>query len=89
LANDVTGPMHALTAWDLNFQVCLGYTFTPATLHNIYSWSTYPWSRCFLFVGFTTLTHELLIFRHVFRLQADAVQVEPELAAVTLDPVNL
>jgi hypothetical protein len=24
--------MHALTAWDLMFQVCLGYTFTPATL---------------------------------------------------------
>jgi hypothetical protein len=21
-----------LTAWDLKFQVCLGYTFTPATL---------------------------------------------------------
>jgi hypothetical protein len=25
-------PMHALTAWDLKFQVCLGYTLTPATL---------------------------------------------------------
>ena len=25
-------PMHALTAWHLKFQVCLGYTFTPATL---------------------------------------------------------
>jgi hypothetical protein len=25
-------PMHALTAWDQKFQVCLGYTFTPATL---------------------------------------------------------
>jgi hypothetical protein len=24
--------MHALNAWDLKFQVCLGYTFTPATL---------------------------------------------------------
>jgi hypothetical protein len=24
--------MHALTAWDLKFQVCLRYTFTPATL---------------------------------------------------------
>jgi hypothetical protein len=24
--------MHGLTAWDLKFQVCLGYTFTPATL---------------------------------------------------------
>ncbi len=24
--------MHALTAWNLKFQVCLGYTFTPATL---------------------------------------------------------
>ncbi len=24
--------MHALTAWDIKFQVCLGYTFTPATL---------------------------------------------------------
>jgi hypothetical protein len=24
--------MHALTAWDLKFQVCVGYTFTPATL---------------------------------------------------------
>ena len=42
-----------------------------------------------MFVGFATLTHEFLIFRHVFRLQANAVQVEPELAAVTLDPVNL
>ncbi len=26
--------MHALTAWDLKFQVCLGYTFTPATLNR-------------------------------------------------------
>ncbi len=25
------GAMHALTAWDLKFQVCLRYTFTPAT----------------------------------------------------------
>ncbi len=24
--------LHALTAWDLKFQVCLGYTFTPATV---------------------------------------------------------
>ncbi len=24
--------MHALTAWDLKFQVCLGYTLTPAAL---------------------------------------------------------
>jgi hypothetical protein len=24
--------MHALTAWDVKFQVCLGYNFTPATL---------------------------------------------------------
>ncbi len=24
-------PMHSVTAWDLKFQVCLGYTFTPAT----------------------------------------------------------
>ncbi len=24
--------LHALTAWDLKFQVCLGYTFTSATL---------------------------------------------------------
>jgi hypothetical protein len=24
--------LNALTAWDLKFQVCLGYTFTPATL---------------------------------------------------------
>jgi hypothetical protein len=24
--------MHALIAWYLKFQVCLGYTFTPATL---------------------------------------------------------
>jgi hypothetical protein len=24
--------MHADTAWALKFQVCLGYTFTPATL---------------------------------------------------------
>ncbi len=28
----VTSLMHALTTWDLKFQVCLGYTFTPATL---------------------------------------------------------
>ncbi len=27
---------HALTAWDLKFQVCLGYTFTPATLSLAY-----------------------------------------------------
>ncbi len=27
--------LHALTAWDLKFQVCLGYTFTPATLNKI------------------------------------------------------
>jgi hypothetical protein len=26
--------LHALTAWDLKFQVCLGYTFTAATLGN-------------------------------------------------------
>ncbi len=24
--------MYALAAWNLKFQVCLGYTFTPATL---------------------------------------------------------
>ncbi len=38
--------MHALTAWYLKFQVCLGYTFTPATLfcldvlatHPLYKW---------------------------------------------------
>jgi hypothetical protein len=27
-------PMHGLTAWDLKFQVCLGCTFTTATLGN-------------------------------------------------------
>jgi hypothetical protein len=27
--------MHALTAWDLKFQVCKGHTFTPATLYKI------------------------------------------------------
>ncbi len=27
--------MHALTAWDLKFQICLGYTFTPATLNPV------------------------------------------------------
>ncbi len=26
--------MHALTAWDLKFQVCLGYTFTLSTLEK-------------------------------------------------------
>jgi hypothetical protein len=26
--------LHALTAWDLKFQVCLGHTFTPATLSH-------------------------------------------------------
>jgi hypothetical protein len=25
---------HVLTAWDLKFKVCLGYTFTPATLSS-------------------------------------------------------
>ncbi len=30
-------PMHARTAWDLKFQVWLGYTFTPATLIWPYS----------------------------------------------------
>jgi hypothetical protein len=25
-------PIHALTAWDLKFQVCVGHTFTPTTL---------------------------------------------------------
>jgi hypothetical protein len=41
--------MHALNAWDLKFQVCLRYTFTPATLfpasawqwHNSQYWSFY------------------------------------------------
>jgi hypothetical protein len=27
--------MHALTAWDIKFQICLGYTFTPATLNPV------------------------------------------------------
>jgi hypothetical protein len=27
----ITWLLHALTAWDLKFQVCLRYTFTPAT----------------------------------------------------------
>jgi len=27
--------MHALTAWDLNFQVCIGRTFTPSGLQNV------------------------------------------------------
>jgi hypothetical protein len=29
------GLLHALTAWDLEFQVCLGCIFTPATLTGI------------------------------------------------------
>jgi hypothetical protein len=33
-------PMQALTAWDLKFQVCLGYTFTPATLLCYFSVTT-------------------------------------------------
>jgi hypothetical protein len=28
----ITGLLHALTAWDLKFQVCLRYTFTSATV---------------------------------------------------------
>jgi hypothetical protein len=28
--------MHALTAWDLKFQVCHRYTFTPATLREVH-----------------------------------------------------
>ncbi len=28
----ITWLLHALIGWDLKFQVCLGYTFTPATL---------------------------------------------------------
>ncbi len=31
----ITWLLHALTARDLKFQVCLGYTFTPATLYRI------------------------------------------------------
>jgi hypothetical protein len=30
----VRSQANALTAWDLKFQVCLGYTFTPATLKH-------------------------------------------------------
>jgi hypothetical protein len=30
----VTSQADTLTAWDLKFQICLGYTFTPATLVN-------------------------------------------------------
>jgi hypothetical protein len=30
--------MHALTAWDLTFQVSLGYTFTPATCSQLLHW---------------------------------------------------
>ncbi len=50
-------PLHALTAWDLKFQVCLGYTFTPATLSaSVQSknnaWQTqnisFPWHRYLL-----------------------------------------
>ncbi len=29
-------PMHALTAWDIKFQVCLRYTFTSATLVKLW-----------------------------------------------------
>ena len=43
----------------------------------------------FLLVRFAALADELFVFRNVFRLEADAVQVEPELAAVALNPVNL
>ncbi len=41
--------MHALTAWDLKFQVCLRYTFTPATLcyTTVLPW-TQPISQLYL-----------------------------------------
>jgi hypothetical protein len=34
----ITWLLHALTAWDLKFQVCLRYTFTPATLYKSISY---------------------------------------------------
>jgi hypothetical protein len=37
--------MHALTAWDLKFQVCLGYTFTPATLDLLLTGPCSSWSQ--------------------------------------------
>jgi hypothetical protein len=43
----------------------------------------------FLFVGFASFADEVLVLGDVLRPQADAEQVEPELAAVALDPVNL
>jgi len=41
--------MHALTVWDLKFQVCLRYTFTPATLcpTTVLPW-TQPISQLYL-----------------------------------------
>jgi len=38
--------MHALTAWDLKFQVCLGYTFTPATLFPASAWLWHNNQNC-------------------------------------------
>ena len=42
-------------------------------------WSAWP----------ATSANEILVLRHVFRFEADAEQVEPELAAVALYPMNL
>jgi hypothetical protein len=48
--------------------------------------STYS---AFWSVWSAALADELLVLRDVVRLQPDAEQVEPELATVALDPVNL
>jgi len=37
--------MHPLTEWDLKFQVCLGYTFTAATLHFCHFLSIFTWFK--------------------------------------------
>jgi hypothetical protein len=42
--------MHALTAWDLKFQVCLGYTFTPATLSPASAWQWHNNQYCSFYV---------------------------------------
>jgi hypothetical protein len=40
-SRDVTWLLHALTAWVLEFRVCLGYTFTPATLPKLKLWQNW------------------------------------------------
>ncbi len=37
--------MYALTAWDLKFQDCLGYTFTPATLVMLFCTCIDIWTK--------------------------------------------